>query len=116
MTPGDLNRIFFTTGGSTAVDSASRFTEFYNNVVGRPTKKKIIARKDGYHGSTSLTAACSGREGNWRNFDIAQDRIVFISSPNRRLYPDKSESRLLDFLVAEFERTVERLGPENVAT
>ena len=68
MTPGDLNRIFFTTGGSTAVDSALRFTEFYNNVLGRPDKKRIIVRKDGYHGSTNLTAACSGRAGNWPNF------------------------------------------------
>ena len=65
MTPGDLTRIFFTTGGSTAVDTALRFTEFYNNILGRPQKKKIVVRMDGYHGSTSLTAACSGRTGNW---------------------------------------------------
>ena len=73
LTPGDLNRVFFTTGGSTAVDSALRFTEFYNNVLGRPEKKKIIVRMDGYHGSTSLTAACTGRTGNWPNFDVATD-------------------------------------------
>ena len=47
LTPGDLNRVFFTTGGSTAVDSALRFSEFYNNVQGRPQKKRIIVRYDG---------------------------------------------------------------------
>ncbi len=57
VTPGDLNRVFFTTGGSTAVDSALRFTEYYNNVMGRPDKKHIIVRREGYHGSTSLTRA-----------------------------------------------------------
>lgn len=115
LTPGDLNRIFLTTGGSTAVDTALRFVEFYNNVLGRPSKKKIIVRKDGYHGSTSLTAACSGREGNWKNFDIASDRIAFISSPNPRLNPALSEAELLEKLVAEFEDKVAELGPENVA-
>ena len=57
VTPGDLNHIFFTTGGSSAVDLALRFVQFFNNVLGRPKKKKILCRIDGYHGSTHLTAA-----------------------------------------------------------
>ena len=115
LTPGDLNRVFFTTGGSTAVDTALRFVEFFNNLLGRPQKKKIIARMDGYHGSTSLTAACSGRPGNWKNFDIASEKIVFISSPNPRLRPDLSEAALLELLVAEFDAKITELGPETVA-
>lgn len=114
-TPGDLNRVFFTTGGSSAVDSALRFAEFFNNVLGRPEKKRIIVRKDGYHGSTSLTAACSGREGNWPNFDIRQDRIRFISSPNARNARGLSEEAFLEQLVAEFEATVAAAGAETVA-
>ena len=39
VTPGDLDHIFYTTGGSTAIDSALRFCLFYNNVLGRPEKK-----------------------------------------------------------------------------
>ncbi|MCV3210821.1 aminotransferase [Mesorhizobium sp. YC-39] len=115
MTPGDLNRVFFTTGGSTAVDTALRFSEFYNNVLGRTDKKRIIVRKDGYHGSTSLTAACSGREGNWPNFDIRQDRIAFISSPNMRHAEGRTEAVFLDVLVAEFEARLNELGPSTVA-
>lgn len=115
MTPGDLNRVFFTTGGSTAVDTALRFSEFYNNVLGRPDKKRIIVRMDGYHGSTSLTAACSGRVGNWPNFDIRQDRITFISSPNMRLAEGRSEAEFLEVLVAEFEAKLEQLGADTVA-
>lgn len=114
-TPGDLNRVFFTTGGSTAVDSALRFVEFYNNVLGRPEKKHVIVQFDGYHGSTSLTAACSGRTSSWPNFDIASDRISFVSSPNI-LSRSATEQEFLDFLVEEFEATIAKIGPGKVAT
>ncbi len=115
MTPGDLNRVFFTTGGSTAVDTALRFCEYWNNVQGRPDKKRIIAQIDGYHGSTALTAACSGRRESWPFFDIATDRVSFLSSPNPRLAGGRSETEFLDFLVREFEETIARLGPGTVA-
>jgi putrescine---pyruvate transaminase len=115
MTPGDLNRIFFTTGGSTAVDSALRFVEFYNNVLGRPDKKHILVRHDGYHGSTTLTAACSGRSGNRANFDVASDRITFLSCPDIRLGKGKAEADVLDGLVAEFRQTIAHIGADKVA-
>lgn len=115
LTPGDLNRVFFTTGGSTAVDSALRFTEFYNNVLGRPEKKRILVRIEGYHGSTSLTASCSGRRGNWPNFDIAQDRISFLSAPHMLWAEGRSEAEFLDHLVAEFEERLTELGADTVA-
>lgn len=115
LTPGDLNRIFFTTGGSTAVDSALRFSEFYNNVLGRPNKKRIIVRYDGYHGSTALTAACTGRTGNWPNFDIQQDRISFLSSPNPRHAGNRTQEEFLDDLVTEFEDRIAELGADTIA-
>ena len=115
MTPGDLNRIFFTTGGSTAVDTALRFTEYFNNVLGRPLKKRILVRLDGYHGSTALAAACTGRTGMWPHFDIAQDRISFLSSPNPRLAEGRSAADFLEHLEAEFEARLLALGPETVA-
>jgi adenosylmethionine-8-amino-7-oxononanoate aminotransferase len=62
QSPGDLNHVFFTTGGSTAVDSALRFVHFYNNMRGKPKKKQIISQKRGYHGSTYLGGSVSGKE------------------------------------------------------
>ncbi|MGJ7042891.1 adenosylmethionine-8-amino-7-oxononanoate aminotransferase [Shinella sp. BE166] len=115
LAPGDLNHVFFTTGGSSAVDSALRFMQFYNNVLGRANKKAIICRIDGYHGSTQLTAACSGRAWNRPNFDLASDQIAFISAPNTFRRPrGMSEAAFLDFLVEEFRSKVAELGPENV--
>ncbi len=61
MAPGDLDHVFFTTCGSTAVDSAIRFVHFYNNILGRPQKKTIISREKAYHGSTYLSATMSGK-------------------------------------------------------
>jgi adenosylmethionine-8-amino-7-oxononanoate aminotransferase len=115
VTPGDLNHVFFTTGGSTAVDSALRFTEFYNNMLGRPDKKVILCRMEGYHGSTHLTAACSGRAGNWPYFDVSTERVSFLSAPNIRLSPGASEAEFLESLVSEFEQRVAQLGPHRVA-
>ncbi|MCM2403351.1 aminotransferase [Rhizobium sp. S153] len=113
--PGDLNHVFFTTGGSSAVDSALRFVQFYNNVLGRPTKKAIICRIDGYHGSTHLTAACSGRAGNRPNFDLALENVSFISAPNVFRRPKgMTEAQFLDHLIAGFEERVNTLGPDNV--
>src|SRR5215468_3434204 len=59
--PGDLKHVFFTTGGSTAVDSALRFVQFYFNFIGQPEKKHIITREYAYHGSTYLSASVSGK-------------------------------------------------------
>ena len=59
--PGDLKHVFFTTGGSTAVDSALRFVQFRNNFLGKPKKKHIITREYAYHGSTLLSASVSGK-------------------------------------------------------
>ena len=59
--PGDLSHVFFTTGGSSAVETALRFMQFSNNVKGRGEKKLIVSRQGGYHGSTYLSASLNGR-------------------------------------------------------
>jgi adenosylmethionine-8-amino-7-oxononanoate aminotransferase len=55
LTPGDLNRVFFTSGGSEAVESALKLARAYHKITGNPTKTKVIAREIAYHG-TSLGA------------------------------------------------------------
>jgi adenosylmethionine-8-amino-7-oxononanoate aminotransferase len=55
LAPGDLNRVFFTSGGSEAVESALKLARQYHKVTGHPNKTKVIARDIAYHG-TSLGA------------------------------------------------------------
>lgn len=115
-TPGDLNTVFFTTGGSTAVDSALRFVQFRNNLLGRPEKKIVISRANAYHGSTALAASVSGkgRDRNW--FDQAGDTVHFLPdvTPYRR--PEgMSMAAFCDEKVADLERAILTLGPDRVA-
>jgi adenosylmethionine-8-amino-7-oxononanoate aminotransferase len=58
LAPGDLNRVFFTSGGSEAVESALKLARQYHKLRGNGTKYKVIARETAYHGTTfgALTA------------------------------------------------------------
>lgn len=114
--PGDLNNVFFTTGGSTAVDTAIRFVHFRNNLVGRPEKKKIISRQKAYHGSTYLAASVSGKERDRLWLDKADDLAHFLPNVNP-LYrtPGQSDESFLNEKVADLENAIVALGPENVA-
>lgn len=114
--PGDLDYVFFTTGGSTAVDSALRFVQFYNNVLGRPQKKIILSRQGAYHGSTYLTASCCGKPRDKGLVDQASEIVRHLSAPYPYRRPaGMSVEAFCDSLVEELERTILELGPERVA-
>jgi len=114
--PGDLKRVFFTSGGSSAVDSALRFVMFYNNVRGLKEKKLIISRHDAYHGSTYLSASCSGKERDKNNFDFADDIVHHLSSPNPfRKDKNLSDEEFCDLKVKELEDKILELGSDKVA-
>ncbi|MEM7427666.1 MAG: aminotransferase [Pseudomonadota bacterium] len=113
--PGDLTNIYFTCGGSTAVDGALRFVQFYNNALGRSEKKKIIARVGGYHGSTFLSASVSGKLSDKTNLDMA-DNVILIPAPKPLLRPDgMSLEAFCDEKVADLENAILDAGPETVA-
>ncbi|MEP2028073.1 MAG: aminotransferase [Paracoccaceae bacterium] len=115
-TPGDLNHVFFTTGGSTAVDTAIRFVHFRNNLLGRPEKKVIISRQKAYHGSTYLAASVSGKERDKGWLDQAQELAYFLPNVNPALRPDgMSLSDFLDQKVADLEQAILEIGAEKIA-
>ena len=116
LAPGDLNHVFFTTGGSTAVDSALRFTMFYNNYRGRPEKKHIISRQDAYHGSTYLAASASGKPRDKNYLDFETGFVHLIPSPHPKRRPaGMSMNEFRDSKVAELEAKILEIGPERVA-
>ena len=116
QSPGDLNHVFFTTGGSTAVDSALRFVQFYNNMRGKPAKKHIIAQMRGYHGSTFLSGTVSGKERDKSNLDIVEGLVHHIDAPHPLHKPaGMSEAEFLDACVANLENMIAEVGAENCA-
>ncbi len=116
LTPGSLNHVFFGTGGSMANDTAVRMIHFYFNRIGKPTKKKIITRHDGYHGSTYMAMTLTGVEFDHIGFDLAPDMVYRVSNPNPYRRPDgQSMEDFLESLVKELEDKILELGPDNVA-
>lgn len=117
LAPGDLNTVAFSTGGSSAVDSALRFAQFYNNLRGRPEKKIFISREKSYHGSTYLTASVSARERDDTDAHDREDRLVRVL-PNINAYirPEgMSVSDWCDAKVADLERLIAETGAERIA-
>ncbi|WP_226689629.1 aminotransferase [Ruegeria arenilitoris] len=115
-TPGDLNHVFFTTGGSTAVDSALRFVQFRNNLLGKPEKKIVISRQKAYHGSTYLAASVSGKERDKGWLDQASHLTRFL--PNVNPYTRRADQTVEDFLdekIADLENMILETGPDKVA-
>ena len=110
-TPGDLNNVFFTTCGSTAIDSALRFVQFYFNFLDKPQKKTIIARDKGYHGSTYLAASVSGKERDKRKLDTISNNISFLSDVNPNLRDkDETVEEWCENKVNELENRILELG------
>ena len=115
QTPGDLNRIFFTTGGSTAVDSALRLCQLANNIKGQRDRKHIISREKAYHGSTFLAASVTGKERNKTAMDTLQELVHFLSAPCHYYHPQfATEDEFCDFLVAELEQKILSIGADKV--
>ncbi|NNF63499.1 MAG: aminotransferase class III-fold pyridoxal phosphate-dependent enzyme, partial [Acidimicrobiia bacterium] len=117
LAPGDLNHVFFTTGGSTAVDAAFRLVQFYNGCLGRPEKRHILSREDAYHGSTYAAVSIGGKKSDhMAEFQYIDDIVHHLSSPNfYRHGAGRTEAEFAEFLFAEFEAKVSELGAENVA-
>lgn len=116
LAPGDLNRVHFTTGGSTAVDTAVRMVSFYHHARGNPDKTGIVARENSYHGSTYLCQSVGKRDGDRvEEFRYKADGIYHLTSPNPYRRPAHlSEAQFCDALVAEFEALIARVGADRI--
>ena len=116
ISPGDLNHIMFTSGGSESTDSAMRFVMFYNNFLGRPDKKHIISREKAYHGSTYLAASASGKERDKNYLDFERGFIHHIPAPDPFRRPEgMSVETFCDEKIADLENKIIELGPDKVA-
>ena len=120
LAPADLNHVFFTTGGSTSVDTAVRLAHYYFQASGKPSKKLIIARENAYHGSTYLAASITGITRNYAGFhNLATDEtplVHHVSCPNvYRPFEGMSEAEYCTALIDELEAKINEIGAEHIA-
>jgi adenosylmethionine-8-amino-7-oxononanoate aminotransferase len=115
VSPASLQHVYFTLGGSDAVDSALRFITHYFNATGRPSKKHIIALQRGYHGSSTTGAGLTALAAFHRNFDLPLPNQHHLPSPYAYRGDFADDTALIAASVAALEAKVAELGAENVA-
>ncbi|MDJ0940422.1 MAG: aminotransferase [Woeseiaceae bacterium] len=81
--PGPMSKVFFGNSGSDANDTQVKLVWYYNNVRGKPKKKKIISRRRGYHGVTVVSGGLTGLPGVHAGFDLPLQFIRHVSPPHR---------------------------------
>jgi adenosylmethionine-8-amino-7-oxononanoate aminotransferase len=115
VSPASLQHVYFTLGGSDAVDSALRFITHYFNATGRPSKKHIIALQRGYHGSSTTGAGLTALPAFHRNFDLPLPNQHHLPSPYAYRGDFADDAALIAASVAALEAKVAELGAEDVA-
>ena len=117
LAPSPMSKAFFANSGSEAADTVVKIVWFYNNAIGRPEKKKIIARADGFHGSTVAAGSLTGIFRNHRKFDLPIPNIRHASRPHyyHGAMPGESEEAYSSRLASELDRQILDEGPDTVA-
>lgn len=115
--PDHMARVYFGLSGSDANETNIKLVWYYNNILGRPEKKKIISRQRGYHGSGLMTGSMTGLELFHRKFDLPLDRILHTQAPYfyRRPELSMSEADFVAWLVADLEALIAREGADTIA-
>ncbi|MGI8416931.1 MAG: aminotransferase [Nakamurella sp.] len=117
MAPGDMSKVFFGNSGSDANDTQVKLVWYYNNVLGRPAKKKIISRGRGYHGVTIMTASLCGLPGMHAGFDLPLPMVRHVRAPHRlwEKQPGQTDDQFSQQLADELEQLILDEGPDTVA-
>jgi 4-aminobutyrate---pyruvate transaminase len=117
IAPVAMSKVFFVNSGSEANDTVVKLVWYYNNALGRPKKKKIIARTKGYHGVTVASASLTGLPNNHRDFDLPISNILHIECPHHYRFaaPGESEEAFATRLAESLETRILAEGPETVA-
>jgi adenosylmethionine-8-amino-7-oxononanoate aminotransferase len=112
LAPGDLNRVFFTSGGSEAVESAWKLARQFHKLSGDPLKTKIISRETAYHGTTFGALSITGLTGLRTPFEPLVPGAFHAPNTNSYRWP---EGRDPLWAADQIEHVIEFQGPETVA-
>jgi len=112
LAPGDLNRVFFTSGGSEAVESAYKLARQYHKLTGKPNKTKLIAREIAYHGTSLGALSATGITGLRTPFEPLTPGASHVPNTNTyRMLPGVTE----EYFAEAIAERIEFEGPDTVA-
>jgi L-2,4-diaminobutyrate transaminase len=115
--PAGMSKVYFGLSGSDANETNIKLIWYYNNVLGRPQKKKIISRWRGYHGSGLMTGSLTGLELFHKTFDLPLAQVIHTEAPYyfRRTERGMSEKAFSAHCAAKLEELIESEGPDTIA-
>jgi len=115
--PVPMARVFFGVSGSDANETQLKLVWYYNNLLNRPRKKKIISRWQAYHGSGIATASLTGLPGMHTLFDLPLGPILHVTAPHhyRQAPAGMNEREFSQHLAKELETLIEREGADTIA-
>jgi L-2,4-diaminobutyrate transaminase len=115
--PDHMARVYFGLGGSDANETNIKLVWYYNNILGRPEKKKIISRWRGYHGSGLMTGSLTGLELFHKKFDLPLAQVVHTEAPYYYRRPEgiETEAEFVAHCVAKLEELIAAEGADTIA-
>jgi 4-aminobutyrate---pyruvate transaminase len=116
MLPIRDSHVYLTLSGSEANDFLIKFLWYYNNALGRPTKKKVISRVNGYHGATIVASSLTGLERNHTGFDVPLPGFLHTWDPHYTRYrlDGESEPQFVARILGDLEQMIIEEGPETI--
>jgi adenosylmethionine-8-amino-7-oxononanoate aminotransferase len=114
--PGDLNHVFFTSGGSESVEAAWKIAREHFVAIGQPQRLKAIARRNAYHGVTLGALAFTGVPGFKEAFGAPAIDVSHVANTNAFRAPDGDDPEAFCArLLAEMRVAVEAAGADEIA-
>ena len=115
LAPGDLNRVFFVSGGSEAVEAAWKLARQYHDARGE-RRWKAVSRRVAYHGTTMGALSINGMTELRAPFEPLVPDVLHVSNTNRyHRPPEETEEAFTASLLEELDRTIQMTGPSTVA-
>ena len=112
LAPGDLNRVFFTSGGSEAVETAVKLSRQYHKVTGKPNKTKLIAREIAYHGTSLGALSATGITELREPFEPLTPGASHVPATNTYRMPEGADE---SYFAEAIAHRIEFEGPHTVA-
>ncbi len=115
--PANMSKVYFGQSGSDANETNIKLIWYYNNILGRPEKKKIISRWRGYHGSGLMTGSLTGLELFHNKFDLPLSQVLHTEAPYylRGAVEGMSEEEFSADCATKLEEMILAEGPDTVA-